>query len=388
MSEYQYYEFVAIDRPLTAAEQGELRAVSTRGRISASSFVNDYQWGDLKADPRKWMERYFDAHLYLANWGTRRIALRLPVPLLAPDLAAAYCVGHSASSWATGEHVILDLYSRDEDGDEEWWEDETALASIVPVRAELAAGDTRLLYLAWLLCVQERELHEDALEPPVPPGLGDLSGPLRSLAGFLCLDEDLLDTAAQASAPLTPQAPSAAALARWVRRLPVADKDEVIVRLLRGDGAHLRAELLRRYGGGAAPEAIGGGRTVGELLAGAETRWAGRRREAEERKAAEQARREAAAAAARDQRLDVLAVDPERSWRRVAELIATKKPKEYDAAVALLADLKALGERSGRREAFRGRMHQLRLEHARKPSLLDRLERAGLIANASGETST
>jgi len=388
VSEYQYYEFVAIDRPLTAAEQGELRAVSTRGRISASSFVNDYQWGDLKADPRKWMERYFDAHLYLANWGTRRIALRLPVQLLDPDLAAAYCVGDSASSWATGEHVILDLSSRDEDGDEEWWDDEAALASIVPVRAELAAGDIRLLYLAWLLCVQDREVGEDALEPPVPPGLGKLSGPLRSLADFLRLDKDLLDTAAQASAPLTTQAPSAAALTKWVTRLPVADKDEVIVRLLRGDGAHLRAELLRRYGGGAATEAVGGGRTVGELLAGAETRRAGRQRQAEERKAAERARREAAAAVAREQRLDALAADPERAWRQVAGLIATKKPKEYDAAVVLLADLKALGERDGQRKAFRGRMHQLRLEHARKPSLLDRLERAGLIASAASEMPT
>jgi hypothetical protein len=386
VSEYQYYEFVAIDRPLTAAEQAQLRAVSTRGRISASSFVNDYQWGDLKADPRRWMERYFDAHLYLANWGTRRVALRLPVQLLDPDLAATYCVGDSASSWATGEHVILDLYSRDEDGDEEWWEDEAALASIVPVRAELAAGDTRLLYLAWLLCVQDREVDEDELEPPVPPGLGTLSGPLQSLADFLRLDGDLLDTAAQASASLTPRAPSAAALAKWVQRLPVADKDAVIVRLLRGDGAHLRAELLRRYGGGAATEAAGGGRTAGELLAGAETRWARRQRQADERKAAEQARREAAAAAAREQRLDGLAADPDRAWQQVAELIATKKPKEYDAAVGLLSDLKALGERDGQRKAFRGRMHQLQLEHARKPSLLDRLERAGLIASVTSDT--
>ncbi|MFB9408385.1 hypothetical protein [Dactylosporangium matsuzakiense] len=375
---------MAIDRPLTDAEQGELRAVSTRGRISASSFVNDYQWGDLKADPRKWMERYFDAHLYLANWGSRRIALRLPAQLLDPDLAATYCVGHAASSWAAGEHVILDLCSEDEDGDEAWWDEETALASIVPVRAELAAGDHRLLYLAWLLCVQDRQLDEDALEPPVPPGLGTLSGPLRSLAAFLRLDEDLLATAARASAPLTTRTPSAAALAKWVRRLPVADKDEAIVRLLRGDGAHLRAELLRRYGGGTA-QAMGGGRTVGELLAGAETRWAGQQRQAEERAAAERARREAAAAAAREQRLDALAADPEQAWQHVAELIATKKPKEYDSAVGLLIDLQALGEREGQRKAFRGRMHQLRLEHARKPSLLDRLERAGLIASASDE---
>ncbi|WP_432834101.1 hypothetical protein [Dactylosporangium sp. CA-092794] len=379
---------MAIDRPLTLAEQGELRAVSTRGRISASSFVNDYQWGDLKADPRKWMERYFDAHLYLANWGTRRIALRLPVQLLDPDLAATYCMGGSASSWATDEHVILYLSSRDEDGDEEWWDEEAGLASIVPVRAELAAGDTRLLYLAWLLCVQDLELDEDELEPPVPPGLGELSGPLQSLADFLRLDEDLLDTAAQASAPLTTQAPSVEVLAEWVQRLPAADKDEVIVRLLRGDGAHLRAELLRRYGGGTPTEAVGGARTVSELLAGAETRWEGRQRQAEERAAAEQARREAAAAAAREQRLDSLAANHERAWQQVAELIATKKPKEYDSAVELLTDLKALGERDGQREAFRGRMHQLRLEHARKPSLLDRLERAGLIASAADEMAT
>jgi hypothetical protein len=33
MSEYQYYEFLAIDRVLTATQQGELRAVSTCGRI-------------------------------------------------------------------------------------------------------------------------------------------------------------------------------------------------------------------------------------------------------------------------------------------------------------------------------------------------------------------
>jgi hypothetical protein len=35
MSEYQYYEFQAIDRSLTMAEQQELRALSTRARVNA-----------------------------------------------------------------------------------------------------------------------------------------------------------------------------------------------------------------------------------------------------------------------------------------------------------------------------------------------------------------
>ena len=66
MSEYQYYEFVAIDRPLTAKQMAALRAISTRAEITSSRFQNEYQWGDLKADPAKLMERYFDAHLNFA----------------------------------------------------------------------------------------------------------------------------------------------------------------------------------------------------------------------------------------------------------------------------------------------------------------------------------
>jgi hypothetical protein len=57
MSEYQYYEFVAIDEPLTRDEQAELRAISTRALITPTSFVNHYEWGDLKADPRRLVDR-------------------------------------------------------------------------------------------------------------------------------------------------------------------------------------------------------------------------------------------------------------------------------------------------------------------------------------------
>ena len=53
MSEYQYYEFTAVDRPLTGREQAELRSLSTRADITATSFVNTYEWGDFKGDPRE-----------------------------------------------------------------------------------------------------------------------------------------------------------------------------------------------------------------------------------------------------------------------------------------------------------------------------------------------
>src|SRR5690606_29004498 len=68
MSEYQYYEFLALDRPLTREQMSELRACSTRARITTTGFVNEYHFGSFKGNADAWMERYFDGFLYTANW--------------------------------------------------------------------------------------------------------------------------------------------------------------------------------------------------------------------------------------------------------------------------------------------------------------------------------
>jgi hypothetical protein len=57
MSEYQYYEFRAVDRPLDDRQMRELRAVSSRAVITPTSFTNEYNWGDFKGSPEKWMEK-------------------------------------------------------------------------------------------------------------------------------------------------------------------------------------------------------------------------------------------------------------------------------------------------------------------------------------------
>src|SRR5687767_6698097 len=44
MSEYQYYEFRAVDAPLTAKQMRELRAISTRAEITPTRFTNEYHW--------------------------------------------------------------------------------------------------------------------------------------------------------------------------------------------------------------------------------------------------------------------------------------------------------------------------------------------------------
>jgi uncharacterized Zn finger protein len=61
----------------------------------------------------------------------------------------------------------------------------------------------------------------------------------------------------------------------------------------------------------------------------------------------------------------------------VEELVARKQPKRYDEAVVLLTDLRDLGARNDRSDFCR-RLEALRAEHASKPTLIERLRKAGL----------
>src|SRR5215212_3858901 len=214
MSEYQYYEFQALDRRLTAAEMAELRSFSTRARITPTSFVNEYQWGDFRGDEEAWMGKYFDAFLYFANWGTRVFRLRLPSRLLDLKTAERYCASDSASVRVHKGNTILTFHSDEEES--EWPEEEDALAALVPIRAQLAQGDLRALYIAWLRCAQTGELEDEETEPPVPPGLGELDGSLERLVDFLRLDTDLLEVAAAASPPLRVQTLTRQAIRKWI----------------------------------------------------------------------------------------------------------------------------------------------------------------------------
>jgi hypothetical protein len=381
MSEYQYYEFQAIDRPLTAKERSELRAYSTRARITATSFINDYSWGSFKGNPDAWMERYFDAFLYLANWGTRELKLRLPSSLLPLETARAYCCTDLASVKEKNGRIILSFLSDEEPGGE-WEEGEGWLSSIIPVRAELARGDHRSLYLAWLLGVQSGELDEDEEEPPVPDGLGDLSGSLESFIDFLRIDQDLLHAAAQTSLSLHMKRPSQEDVLNWVRTLPAGEKDGLLVRLVLEEGEHLGAEMIGRFlkesRTDISPAIKPRKRTVGELLHMGDEYRENRRRAAAKKAAEERAKREAEAAALRERHLEALSEREAETWLLVDRLIATKQPGRYDEAICLLIDLRDVAARKRKINGFQAQLARLRGQHGKKPSLLERMRKAGL----------
>ncbi len=158
MSEYQYYEFQAIDKPLSEKDMDSLGDLSSRAIITPTSFINEYNYGDFRGNPLKLMEKYFDAFLYVANWGTRWVMFRVPRKLIDVDLAKEYCLGDSATIHEKGEYLIFEFTSETEDY--EWEEGEGWLSSLISLRSDILHGDYRCLYLAWLFCAQMDEFEE------------------------------------------------------------------------------------------------------------------------------------------------------------------------------------------------------------------------------------
>jgi hypothetical protein len=385
MSEYQYYEFAAIDRPLTGEQMSRLRALSTRATITPTRFCNFYTWGAFKGDPLALMEEYFDAFVYVTNWGTHELMLRLPRRLLSRAVANTYCVGESIRAKYKGDHVIITFRSEDEDVADSGEEDgEGWMSALSPLRVELASGDRRGLYLGWLASAQALDLDDDALEPPVPSGLGALSTAQQMLASFLRLGPDLVYVASEASRPLEP-AVSRQSLAAWVRGLTDSDKTKLLVRLVADDHPHhLQAELIQRVGQATAPAAeqapggTGARRTVAQLLGAAARRAEARTRAAVEKAERERRQLARAQAAARARYLDDLVGHVDELWQQVEALVATKRQTDYDAAVRAIQDLHDLAVRHGQLDTFASRLQQLRARHAKKVSLLDRLDSAPL----------
>jgi hypothetical protein len=388
MSEYQYYEFQAVDRPLTEKEMRELRTLSTRAEITPTSFWNEYHWGDFKGDPLKMVKLYFDAFLYFANWGTRELMLRLPLAAVVLGEIEPFCSDNAVSLEKTKTHVIFQFHSEDESGN---WDpgNDPSLGRLITLRTELMHGDLRPLYLGWLAPLSDpyADLDDDEVEPPVPPGLDSLTASQKALADFLRIDGDLLRVSAKASKAHGEAKDDKSGLKNWIEQQPLQEKNQLLTDLVGGKRPQLAMELRGRYLSEQAamrrqaslPPPVAGRRTIGELRHAAESL----RNERQQRQAlAARRKQEAQARQAEEKRkeyLEQLAAREEQVWEEVEKLTATTKTKNYEAAVAMLKDLRDLGEQRNLVDRFDARLDDLRAHYVRKPAFLQRLKQAGLI---------
>ena len=417
MSEYQYYEFRAVDRPLTPEQMSELRALSSRAAITPLRFTNTYNYSDFRGDPRRLMESYYDAHVYVSNFGTVTLMLRLPRIALPDETLAEYATDEGLAWWATDEHTILE-WRRDEDPFDEWMDGEKWMDRLLPLRDELVRGDYRSLYIGWLASLagvsmeddeeeegeeyieekndddgedaEDEEVEDDAeddieneyygsarrREPPVPAGLGSLTAAQSALTEFLGVDSDLLAAAAEASPKAPALAESAEQAVDWVARLSDKEVRSIVGRILNGEGLRVQTELQSRYSRSRSetPEnpRTGAGRsrrTAAELLTiAAKAEEERKRQESEKRKRA------------RNAQLSGLVPRFAALWTTVDASAEEQKASSYDKACTLLIDMRDAYDHAGRRPEFDAEFARFLGKYSRRTALVRKLKEAGLTS--------
>jgi len=203
MSEYQFIHFLAIDKPLNDKQLAFMRRQSTRAEITEWEFTNEYSFGDFHGNAKEMLRRGFDIHLHYANFGIRRLMIRLPNGLpcdrrIFNKFRVEDCVEWMADK--KGKGGILDIEPEADAGtyDEEFYDIDSLLDTLTPIRNLLINGDLRPLYIAWLACNYD----EESMEPPVPSGLGKLPRALKAMADLYELSNKFLAAAAKRSPPL------------------------------------------------------------------------------------------------------------------------------------------------------------------------------------------
>lgn len=377
MSEYQYYEFQAVDRALSKEDRAELRRISSRAQITATSFTNHYEWGDLKANPGNMVKRWFDLHLYLANWGSRRFMIKLPKKFIDRDRFADFLPGiDEVAIYDSGDNTIFDVDIAEMPEDSYEWDDGSGwLAALAPLRTDLLSGDLRVLYLAWLIGVQWEIVPGNEMEPL--PGIGQMNGGLEAFAGFFRIDPDLLQAASESGAVSETPELSAETFRASLEAMPDEEKTSWLYRLVQGDprvAAEVKSRVEKSLSSSEDSNAKSGLRTVSELRARAsEIRKARKDAEARQREVRrlETERREEEE---RRARLRDLRLRGEEVWRDIEKEISRKNVSAYDCAVALISDLRTIAEEDGASDAFSSRLDSLRSRHSRKGRFLERLD--------------
>lgn len=378
MSEYQYYHFRAIDRSLTPKEMRHLRDISSRADITPVSFVNEYNWGDLQADPRDLMGDFFDVHVYLSNWGTAVFMLRLPKEVFDTQTLNSFSVEPYFEIEALADYWLL-IWSPGESGGDEHFDEHDGgnwMTRLVPLREELLRGDLRSLYIGWLRAVSEDDIEAER-EPMALAGLGDLTAAQQALAEFLAIDPDLL-AGVGASCRAKCGEEDAAARNAWLDKLPPDEVRGYLHQMLTGQGAQAERALRRSFADWRAKATAESGtamcRTVEELWQLADQAQKVRlAREASAQKKAEAAERKR-----REVWLTKLAENFSKSWRIADKEAARGCAGAYDSVCLLLVDLRDAYDLQGNLDIFQSELEKFMAEHTRRKALVTRLEKIGL----------
>ncbi len=372
MSEYQRYEFMTSDRPLTRVQLDAVNALSSHIEASSTHALIEYHWGNFKHDPIDVLHKFFDGFLYWANWGAPELALRFPHGILPGDLIDDYDLDDFVTFTQYADYDILDIHFGEMEAPDEWINYE--LGSLIAMRDELMEGDLRALYIVWLagqIMMEGYDEEDDEEEdweisvPPVPPGFGTLTAAQQALAELLQVPQELLTaTARHSKAAVSSTGDDFAA---WVKLLSPERQHEYLVRLAHNEPGLSRL-LVREL------RELSQDKTRVRPSTGEHVTYATLRAESKTIKAQLEREKREQEQVARLRHLQVIHDHQDDYWRQVDQAVTRSTGSGYDEAVRLLLELREAADQFKETQEFQERFRAWVRPHLRRPAFIKRLQ--------------
>jgi hypothetical protein len=372
MSEYQRYEFMTCDRPLTRAQLDAVNDLSSHIEASSTHALIEYHWGNFKHDPIKVLHEFFDGFLYWANWGSPKLAFRFPHGVLNADLFDVYDFEDFVTFTRYKDYDILDIHFGEMEGPDQWIEYE--LGSLIPIRDELMEGDLRALYIVWLasqvmMYGYEEDQEEEDYEifvPPVPPNFGKLTEAQQALVQLLQVPDELLLAASRHGTGIMSPAQKDD-FAAWVKLLPADHKNEYLLRLAQNEPGlrHQFVRELRELNRDKERVRPPTGEQVTYATLNSESKAikSQREREKRERERAQHLRR-----------LQYIHDHQEEYWLQINQAVEHTVGARYDDAVRNLVELREAADQFNETQEFQERFRTWVQAYSRRPGLIHRLQ--------------
>ncbi len=136
MSEYQYYEFCSISKPLTKAARDEMASLSSRANVGTHNASYMYNYGDFRGNSNKLLLKHFDVFFYISNFGTIRLTFKYNIAQIDMNEIERHCLEGVIDCEQHGQDILLDINIQNEDGFG-WTEGEGLLPDLLPLYAEI-----------------------------------------------------------------------------------------------------------------------------------------------------------------------------------------------------------------------------------------------------------
>ena len=374
MSEYQFYEFRAINKPLSKKDKAEIGSWSSRTNPSNTEAIFTYSYGSFPKDVITVMEKYFDAMFYIANWGTIRLVFKFPKALLKLDPIKQYCTEDGLKIIEKPDCILLDI-AFSEEGGGVWTEGEGWLSSLISLRDDILNEDYRCLYLNWLqnniIAIEEEWANSEPgnHEPQVPDRLNDMNDALQDFIEIFEINKDCITAAAENSKLQNPEIPTDLAL--YIDKLPENDKQDYLKRLLNDEpllNIKLKTRLKEFLDTNKTSIEDAPRRTIGEIMQRVKEIKRERKNKAKIEREEKQLKK-----------LKILEGQEIEMWAKVQQLISEKNAKAYDEVILLLKDLKELSIYKNCFNDFCENVELIKKKYSRLSGLTSRINDAKLI---------